>query len=214
MSKRGDRRRYPRCSFCGKRQDEVRKLIAGPGVFICDQCLNLSQEVLKEDNQPAGWTAQRPSSTDRQGLAARELQLAILFAHGMSVEVIGQCISLNSRAVEHHLANAYRKMSAAPNLPLSSKSRRDMHDWLRERGPLPDISDSEALLARALSALDSVAGWPAWPDSAWPRWIQRLARPFMSWTHDRERLERRMARQRAMLEEAGITMRQRLDPKD
>ena len=106
MSKRGDRRRYPRCSFCGKRQDEVRKLIAGPGVFICDQCINLSQELLKEDNQPAGSTAQRPSSTDRQGLTARELELAILFAHGMSVEVIGQCISLNSRAVEHYIANA------------------------------------------------------------------------------------------------------------
>ncbi|MDU3117700.1 MAG: ClpX C4-type zinc finger protein, partial [Finegoldia magna] len=29
-----------KCSFCGKSQDEVRKLIAGPGVFICDECVS------------------------------------------------------------------------------------------------------------------------------------------------------------------------------
>ncbi len=40
------RRRYTRCSFCGKGQDQVRRLVAGPGVYICDQCIELSQEVL------------------------------------------------------------------------------------------------------------------------------------------------------------------------
>ncbi len=37
------------CSFCGKRQDRVKRLIAGPGVYICDGCIQLSQEVLDED---------------------------------------------------------------------------------------------------------------------------------------------------------------------
>jgi ATP-dependent Clp protease ATP-binding subunit ClpX len=41
-----------KCSFCGKRQDQVRKLIAGPGVFICDQCVALCNEVL-HDETPA-----------------------------------------------------------------------------------------------------------------------------------------------------------------
>ena len=41
MNEREDRRRYTRCSFCGKGQDQVRKLVAGPGVFICDQCIDL-----------------------------------------------------------------------------------------------------------------------------------------------------------------------------
>jgi DNA-binding CsgD family transcriptional regulator len=214
MNEKEDRRRYARCSFCGKGQDEVRKLIAGPGVFICDQCIELCQEVLKDDNHPARWTAERPPSIDRQGLTVRELELAILFAHGIGVEVIGQCFSLNSRGVEHHVANAYSKMSASPKLPLTSLSRSDMHDWLSERGLLPDRSSSEALLVRAISALDSAAGWPAWPDSAWPRWIQRSARPFMSWTHDRERLEKRLAQERAVLEETRLAMRQPLDHKD
>ena len=35
-----------RCSFCGKRQSEVTRLIAGPGVFICDECVNVCSEVL------------------------------------------------------------------------------------------------------------------------------------------------------------------------
>ena len=36
------------CSFCGKRQDQVRKLVAGPGVWICDQCVALYVEILAE----------------------------------------------------------------------------------------------------------------------------------------------------------------------
>lgn len=44
------RRRSTRCSFCGKRQDQVRKLVAGPGVYICDRCIGLCQEVLDEDS--------------------------------------------------------------------------------------------------------------------------------------------------------------------
>lgn len=39
-----------RCSFCGKSQNEVRKLIAGPGVYICDQCIKICVEMLEEDN--------------------------------------------------------------------------------------------------------------------------------------------------------------------
>jgi DNA-binding CsgD family transcriptional regulator len=214
MNEKEDRRRYARCSFCGKGQDQVRKLVAGPGVFICDQCIDLCNEVLKDDNYPARLQAERPYPTDRQGLTARELELAILFAHGMGVEVTGQRLSLNSRGVENHVANAYRKMSASPKLPLNSLSRREMHDWLSERGLLPDRSGSEALLNHAISALDSAAGWPPLPDSAWPTWIQRLARPFMSWAHDRERLERRLAQERAVLEETRIAMRQPLDQKD
>src|SRR5881628_3635472 len=54
MNEREDRRRYTRCSFCGKGQDQVRKLVAGPGVFICDQCIDLCQEVLEEDSRSGG----------------------------------------------------------------------------------------------------------------------------------------------------------------
>jgi ATP-dependent Clp protease ATP-binding subunit ClpX len=59
MNEREDRRRYTRCSFCGKGQDQVRKLVAGPGVFICDQCIDLCQEVLEDDNRSAGQKKQK-----------------------------------------------------------------------------------------------------------------------------------------------------------
>src|SRR6266508_4544290 len=59
MNEREYRRRYTRCSFCGKGQDQVRKLVAGPGVFICDQCIDLCQEVLEDDTRSAGTKKQK-----------------------------------------------------------------------------------------------------------------------------------------------------------
>jgi len=38
-----------KCSFCGKSQEQVRKLIAGPGVYICDECVELCNEILDEE---------------------------------------------------------------------------------------------------------------------------------------------------------------------
>ncbi len=39
------------CSFCGKNQDEVRKLIAGPSVYICDECIELCNDIIAEENE-------------------------------------------------------------------------------------------------------------------------------------------------------------------
>lgn len=38
-----------KCSFCGKTQDQVRKLVAGPGVYICDECIDLCTEIVEEE---------------------------------------------------------------------------------------------------------------------------------------------------------------------
>lgn len=46
------KRRGVRCSFCGKGQDEVQKLIAGPGVYICNECVHLCNLILKEGEEP------------------------------------------------------------------------------------------------------------------------------------------------------------------
>jgi endopeptidase Clp ATP-binding regulatory subunit (clpX) len=42
------------CSFCGKSQHEVRKLIAGPAVFICDECVELCMDIIREETKSAG----------------------------------------------------------------------------------------------------------------------------------------------------------------
>ena len=39
------------CSFCGKSQHEVKKLIAGPTVFICDECVELCMDIIKEEHK-------------------------------------------------------------------------------------------------------------------------------------------------------------------
>ena len=40
-----------KCSFCGKNQDEVEKLIAGPDVYICDECIELCNEIVLEEDE-------------------------------------------------------------------------------------------------------------------------------------------------------------------
>ena len=55
-----------RCSFCNKEQDEVQKLIAGPAVFICDQCVHVCNDILAADARFAGGVgaeAKEPSPT-------------------------------------------------------------------------------------------------------------------------------------------------------
>ena len=48
MSKYEDKRQL-KCSFCGKTQDQVRRLIAGPNVYICDECVELCDEIIQEE---------------------------------------------------------------------------------------------------------------------------------------------------------------------
>ncbi|WP_370310939.1 ATP-dependent Clp protease ATP-binding subunit ClpX, partial [Salipiger bermudensis] len=50
----GDSKNTLYCSFCGKSQHEVRKLIAGPTVFICDECVELCMDIIREETKGAG----------------------------------------------------------------------------------------------------------------------------------------------------------------
>src|SRR5207237_851887 len=49
MPKFGDGGDLLKCSFCGKSQKQVKKLIAGPGVYICDECIDLCNEITEEE---------------------------------------------------------------------------------------------------------------------------------------------------------------------
>jgi ATP-dependent Clp protease ATP-binding subunit ClpX len=50
----GDSKNTLYCSFCGKSQHEVRKLIAGPTVFICDECVELCMDIIREETKTSG----------------------------------------------------------------------------------------------------------------------------------------------------------------
>jgi len=54
------------CSFCGKSQHEVRKLIAGPTVFICDECVELCMDIIREENKTTGMKAREGVPTPRE----------------------------------------------------------------------------------------------------------------------------------------------------
>ena len=62
-----------RCSFCGKSQEQVRKLIAGQGVYICDECINLCQEIIEEEMletpRPKAAATKLPEPAPDQGRA-------------------------------------------------------------------------------------------------------------------------------------------------
>lgn len=68
-----------KCSFCGKSQEQVRKLIAGPGVYICDECVDLCNEILDEElfNSAPPQAAQRkdPAHEKRKTKTAANLNL-------------------------------------------------------------------------------------------------------------------------------------------
>ena len=85
----GDSKNTLYCSFCGKSQHEVKKLIAGPTVFICDECVELCMDIIREENKSALVSAREgvPSPQEicdvlddyviAQGYAKRILSVAV-----------------------------------------------------------------------------------------------------------------------------------------
>src|SRR5207237_1858725 len=101
MSGSDDRRRYTRCSFCGKGQDQVRKLVAGPGVDIGDLCIDLCQEVLEEDNRSGG------NKKAKSGFIPNPKTIA----SALDQYVIGQEHAKTVRSVQVY--NHYKRVSAS-----------------------------------------------------------------------------------------------------
>jgi ATP-dependent Clp protease ATP-binding subunit ClpX len=76
---KGDKLLY--CSFCGKSQHEVRKLIAGPSVFVCDECIALCNDIIREETQ---------TGTDAQKLDKNDLPVPHDICEKLDDYVIGQ----------------------------------------------------------------------------------------------------------------------------
>ena len=97
MSKMEDRTR-PKCSFCGKTQEQVRRLVAGPGVYICDECIDLCREIIAED------------LTDHAELAYEDLPKPMEMLDILNQYVIGQDRAKRSLAVAVY--NHYKRVYA------------------------------------------------------------------------------------------------------
>ncbi len=97
MAKSGDTTEQLLCSFCGKSQRQVKKLIAGPGVYICDECIDLCNEIIDEE-----LTA--PASLDAESLPRPQEIYSVLNDY-----VVGQTESKRTLAVAVY--NHYKRVN-------------------------------------------------------------------------------------------------------
>jgi hypothetical protein len=86
------------CSFCGKSQHEVRKLIAGPTVFICDECVSLCDDII--DNEDDQEILRLLKADEENGNLAHPA--AFEHFRGMSTEDVELCVARRRRAAKHH----------------------------------------------------------------------------------------------------------------
>ena len=107
-----------KCSFCGKSQEQVRKLIAGPGVYICDECVDLCNEILDEElfSSAPPQAAQRkdPANDKRKTKTAANLNLSQIpkprdIKRYLDENVVGQDEAKNVLSVAVY--NHYKRLS-------------------------------------------------------------------------------------------------------
>ena len=65
-SEDGEENKVLYCSFCGKSQHEVKKLIAGPSVFVCDECVDLCNDIMKEEQKQTEEVQEKPLPTPKE----------------------------------------------------------------------------------------------------------------------------------------------------
>jgi ATP-dependent Clp protease ATP-binding subunit ClpX len=102
-----DKPTYLRCSFCGKNQDEVKKLIAGPTVYICNECINLCNNILKSEEKEGQASHHLKNSAKLVVLKPKEIK-AILDQY-----VIGQDRAKKILSVAVH--NHYKRLTLKPS---------------------------------------------------------------------------------------------------
>jgi ATP-dependent Clp protease ATP-binding subunit ClpX len=100
MSRREGSSSLLRCSFCGKSQNEVKKLIAGPGVYICDECIDLCTDIIEEEKD-------REQSSSTQFKVPKPVEIK----EHLDEYVIGQDSAKKSLAVAVH--NHYKRINSA-----------------------------------------------------------------------------------------------------
>ena len=96
------------CSFCGKSQDEVRKLIAGPTVYICDECIELCNEIIAEEYEK-----------EEIGRARSKVPKPSEIKKSLDEYVIGQEKAKKILSVAVH--NHYKRIEAKPDLEFGAK---------------------------------------------------------------------------------------------
>ena len=111
MARIGDGGDLLKCSFCGKSQKQVKKLIAGPGVYICDECIDLCNEIIEEE------------LNESEEVSLDELPKPREIFDFLNSYVIGQSTAKKSLAVAVY--NHYKRVQAGVSGSASTSKGRD-----------------------------------------------------------------------------------------
>lgn len=110
MSKHDENRL--KCSFCGKSQDQVKKLIAGPDVYICDECVDLCNEILDEEffeskDTPEGENADVPKMTDvPKPKEIKEYLDQHIIGQDEAKKILSVAVYNHYKRINHNICNA------------------------------------------------------------------------------------------------------------
>ncbi len=116
MSRESDNDRILYCSFCGKSQSEVRKLIAGPSVYVCDECVDLCNDIIKEELANEG--EDQESTIERKVPRPKEIKAAL------DEYVIGQekAKKILSVAVYNHYKRLHNRNNKGDEVELAKSN--------------------------------------------------------------------------------------------
>ncbi|HBF7899460.1 ATP-dependent Clp protease ATP-binding subunit ClpX [Clostridioides difficile] len=111
MSKYEEKRQL-KCSFCGKNQDQVRRLIAGPNVYICDECVELCDEIVQEEIEDT-------IDEDTTSLPKPKEMMEILNDYVIGQEKAKKALSV---AVYNHYKRIYSKKSSSKDIEIQKSN--------------------------------------------------------------------------------------------
>ena len=155
------------CSFCGKSQHEVVKLIAGPSVFICNDCVELCNGIIYEEDQQENSPKRHPVPTSCS-FCNKSVDEVEEILTGPSVSICNECVEISNRIIAERQKRAETSEISNPTEPvLKSETKPDWNDvelHYREDAPKAE-KPASGLFRRAkrifTSPQDSQGrGWP------------------------------------------------------
>src|SRR3954463_5316579 len=140
MSKKGNSGDVLRCSFCNKSQRDVKKLIAGPTVYICDECVDICLDIIAEDRKD------EPGTLEGSGQLPKPKEIKEF----LDLYVIGQERAKKKLAVAVY--NHYKRIE----IPKQPRSRNDIELTKSNILLIGPTGTGKTLLAQTLAKLLSV----------------------------------------------------------